>query len=81
MTEELNRRWYEANTGHVITDPMVEARTLWLETHPLPTGPDHLLPSPANTPDRTKAKRPRLAGGRQNNGKTNLVAGSVPDVS
>ena len=35
-------------------DPTAVARTLWLETHPLPTGPDHLLADGASPQSPTR---------------------------
>jgi hypothetical protein len=40
-TEELNRRWYEANTGHVITDVQRQVRRpalRWMAAKPSTAG-------------------------------------------
>jgi hypothetical protein len=51
-------------------DPIAAARALWLETHPLPIGPDNLPAgvgdsAAAVTTDRVKVKRGERAGGRR----------------
>jgi hypothetical protein len=62
--------------GSVGVDPMVAARALWLETHPLPTDSHHLSADVKDSPatvrtDRTKINSARPAGVRRANHKKN----------
>jgi hypothetical protein len=64
-------------------NPIVAARALWLETHPLSSGPDNLLAdvekSPTAAPtERVKVMRGERAGGRRANRKAKSVEDKVP---
>jgi hypothetical protein len=83
---EVHRHGDEATWWNAIgVDPIVAARALWLETHPLPTDAGNKLSdvvsSPtANATDRAKAKGVRRAvGGAGDNRKAKSVVGTVTD--
>jgi hypothetical protein len=64
-------------------DPNMAARAMWLETHPMATGPDELPNSivrhPVDHPkDRTNPKRDRRADGRRAKRKLKLGEDMVP---
>jgi hypothetical protein len=64
--------------GRVGVDPMVAARELWLETHPLPTDSHHLSADVKDSPvavraDRTKINSAGPAGVRRASHKKNSV--------
>jgi hypothetical protein len=64
-------------------DPTVAARALWLETHPMVTGPGRLLvhvadPPAAHPADRVSAKRDRRIGGRRASRKSKTGEGTIP---
>jgi hypothetical protein len=66
---EVHRRGDEAAWWQKAgVDPIIEARTLWLETHPVATDVDKLLVVDALTAhptERTNPKRDRRVGGRR----------------
>jgi hypothetical protein len=65
-------------------NPTVAARALWLETHPLPIGPDILPaadladPCTGSTVDRANLKLERQAGGHRKNHRSKSVGGTLP---
>jgi hypothetical protein len=66
-------------------DPTVAARALWLETHPMATGPGRLPvhvvdPLAAHPTDRVSPKRDRRAGGRRAGRKSKPGERAVPHV-
>jgi hypothetical protein len=81
---EVYRRGDEAgwwkNAG---VDPTVNARVLWLQTHPLPAAPDSVgrdtaEPSAARLPDRANSKRDRRVASQRTNRKTRSIQSTVP---
>jgi hypothetical protein len=64
-------------------DPIAAARALWLETHPLPSGPDNLRADVADSTaadptDRVKVESGRRAGGRRASRKSKSVEDKLP---
>jgi hypothetical protein len=62
-------------------DPIIEARTLWLETHPIATDVDKLLvvdALAAHPTERTNPKRDRRVGGRRTSRKSKPGEVTVP---
>jgi hypothetical protein len=71
--------WWE-NTG---IDPTITARSLWLETHPLPTtldemGSESATPLPAVGTDQRNANSNRPMGRRSQNSKTKPIIAAGP---
>jgi hypothetical protein len=81
---EVHRCGDEAGWWHNAgLEPLVAARALWLETHPLPTDSnnfptDRAASAVAGTTDRVKAKGYRRVGGRRTRRKTESVEETVP---
>jgi hypothetical protein len=66
-------------------DPTVAARVLWLETHPLSSGPGSALADVENSPttegEGTEAKTDGRKGGRRATRKTKSVKDAVSAVA
>jgi hypothetical protein len=71
--------WWQ-NAG---IDPIAAARALWLETHPLPSGPHNLLADVEKSPtadpaDRVKVESGERAGGRRAARKPKSIEDKIP---
>jgi hypothetical protein len=79
---EVHRRSDEAAWWQKAgVDPIIEARTLWLETHPIATDVDKLLvvdALAAHPTERTNPKRDRRVGGRRTSRKSKPGEVTVP---
>jgi hypothetical protein len=81
---EVHRRGDEAAWWQKAgVDPIIAARTLWLETQPMMTGPDEFLvnivdPPAAHPTDRVNSKHDRRVGGRRTSRKSKPGEGMVP---